>query len=648
MAIGYIRRSKHPHHGEAEVRTTRKLHRWALTLAAVLALVMGCAVTAQAQGLTVTRITVDGQPAQSLSGAVVRVSAAARATPQTLQVGQALAPGTEITLPRGALVELTSANSNRITVHPGARFVAGMVTNRGELHQPLSGRVDFDVRRALDFFNVQYDRITASVKGTAYTIEIDPRKSLTVTIAAGLVEIERDVQVKIAGRDVQESGDAEGASDSLGGTIRIAEQLKAGQKRTYRLNVTEYLAEFKSFAEAEAYFARALVEAEAGGDTAAVYRAVANSMELSWKIGKPDLTLKLGERCLALARKMPDRVRESTCLRHIGAAHFSLGAYRRAAQHYEKAVALLEDGSAGVQPVLTWNLSHLGRAQHALGDYRAALDSYRRAAAVAERAYGGRDHRSIAFALYRAGITYETLGDYRNALAFMQKALAMQERMLPGADHPDIASSLMRIGRVHVFLNQPDIAMGMLQRSLAMHQRVYGGRDHDGTANVLHNLGRAYQAQRAYRKALEYHEQALAMRRRLYAGRDHLSIASSFQNIANSLASLKDHRKAIEFYEIALAMRERVVGASDHVDNATSLNSMGRSYEALGNNAKAVECYERALAMQQRVYSGRDHPFMVATLQNLARTAATLGDEARAGDYRKKAAAMRQRVAGAK
>src|SRR6185503_6324100 len=106
--------------------------------------------------------------------------------PQTLSAGQTVPPGAELTLPRGARIALVSSNGNRIILYPGARFVAGIITAQGESHQPLAGRIDFQVRKALDFFNVQYERITAAVKGTDYTIEIDPAKSLTLSVTEGV------------------------------------------------------------------------------------------------------------------------------------------------------------------------------------------------------------------------------------------------------------------------------------------------------------------------------------------------------------------------------------------------------------------------------------------------------------------------------
>src|SRR6185503_4016368 len=76
-----------------------RLLKW---LAAVL-IATGTAAGAQAQGLTVETIIVDGQPAQAVAGVQVRLPGTASGQPQTLKAGQAISPGAELTLPRGVI-----------------------------------------------------------------------------------------------------------------------------------------------------------------------------------------------------------------------------------------------------------------------------------------------------------------------------------------------------------------------------------------------------------------------------------------------------------------------------------------------------------------------------------------------------------------
>ena len=258
-----------------------------VAITAITAATFATAATAATPGLAIATITVQGQPVQSLADVQVRLPGAARSKGQTLTQSQVLAPGTELTLPRGATLVLLSSNDNSITLHPGARFVVGTVTARGETHQPQGGLISFQVKQALDYFNISYDRFTAAVKGTSYSVEIDAANSLTFSVTEGVVEVEREVEIRIAGApsnassNAQSSADADDAEDSpvsQGRGIRIAEDLKAGQRKSYKLNVAEYLDEFKNFSEAEAYFTQALTAAQTHGDAHRTIRALFNLM----------------------------------------------------------------------------------------------------------------------------------------------------------------------------------------------------------------------------------------------------------------------------------------------------------------------------------------------------------------------------------
>ena len=452
---------------------------------AILAIVMSSASIAYGQGLTVGAINIDGQPAQSAAGVQVRMPGTAASQPQTLKSGQNITAGAEITVPRGMRLELASSNGNKIVLHPGARFVAGAVTAQGESHQPLAGRVDFQVRRALDFFNIQYDRITAAVKGTEYSVEIDPAKSLKISVSEGVVEVERQVQVRVAG--MQRERAAARAADSEGSAVRVAEDLRAGGSKTYQLNAWEYLRDFNNFSEAESYFRTALSEAEAGKDNRRILRAVLNLMEIYWTIGKPAGAAELEGKCVAAARALA--AGEAACLRQVGNGYYELGEYRKAIGYHEKALGMHE------------------------------------------RIHPARDHPDVAALLNNLGANYFELGDYRKAMEYHERSLAMRQRVYAARDRSDVAALLNNLGANYQELGDYRKAMEYHERSLAMRQRVYAARDHIAVALSLSNVGLAYSGLAEYPRALGYHEKALAMRERMHGGRDHPDVASSISNL---------------------------------------------------------------------------------------------------------------------
>lgn len=603
------------------------------------------ATGAQDQGLTVATITVDGQRAQSVAGVQLRLAGAASVQTQTLKVGAAIPPGAELTLPRGASVELTSSNGNTIALHPGARFLAGVVTAKGESHQPLGGRIDFQVKKALDFFNIQYERITASVKGTDYSVEIDPAKSLKVSVSEGVVEIERQVQIKFA--DAASGAIGTDTTRNQGNGIRVAEDLKAGQSKTYRLDVEEYLAEFKNFGEAEAYFKKALADAEVSGNKRRVLRAVENLMELYWKIGEPRATLKLEGRCIELAQELSELVGEAECLYDAGIAYNDLGDYLRSIAFHEKSLAIKERFYAGRDHAgIAASLNSLGITYRLLSEYRKSIAYYEKSLAMKERLNAMRDHRSIATSLNNLGIVYGLLGNHGKSIEYFEKSLSMRERVYAEHDHPDFSQSFTNLGIAHNSLGEYRKAIDYHTKSLALSERLYAGRDHADIAGNFINLGSAYHSLRDYRKANEYYIKSLAMQRRLYAGRDHRGIAASLDGLGVTYDSLGDYHKAIDYYEKSLAIKERIYAGHDHAEIAENLSNLGGAYYSLGEYDKTMEYYEKALAILERVYV--DHSHIVQLLRSLAVLHNRVENPTQGARYRERAEAMTQRLKGTK
>ncbi len=243
----------------------------ALGLALVRALVglvlawAGLAQAADATGLRVASLTLQGQPVTSLADVSLRAPGHAKPQPQTLATGQVLPPGTEITMPAGASAVLLSQNSNAVTLFPNASFVVGTVTELGESHRPLAGKIEFQVRQALDFYNVSYNRFTAAVKGTVYSVEISPaQQTIEFHVTEGEVEVDQRLPLRVR-NSVDEASDAE-PSTAGAAELHLTDSLSSGERRKYDLNVESYLKEFGNFAEVEAYFNQALAAAERSGD----------------------------------------------------------------------------------------------------------------------------------------------------------------------------------------------------------------------------------------------------------------------------------------------------------------------------------------------------------------------------------------------
>ena len=79
-----------------------------------------------------------------------------------------------------ATAVLVSRNDNRITLFPGTVFIVGAVTDRGESHRPVSGKAEFDVRRALD---------ETVVAGVETTLPLHRRLAANEDVIAGDYDI---------------------------------------------------------------------------------------------------------------------------------------------------------------------------------------------------------------------------------------------------------------------------------------------------------------------------------------------------------------------------------------------------------------------------------------------------------------------------
>ncbi len=290
---------------------------------------------AAATGLRVTSLTLQGQPTSALVGVSLRAPGQAKPQPQSLATGQVLPPGTEISLPSGASAVLASQNNNAVTLFPGASFVVGTVSEHGESHRPLAGRIEFQVRQALDFYNVSYNRFTAAVKGTVYSVEISPaQQTIEFHVTEGEVEVDQRLQLRVRSR-LDEAGDAEPSTPGAA-ELHLTDNLASGEKRKNDLSVDSYLQEFGNYAEVEAYFNEAMAAAERSGDGRKIHRAVINLMEAYNATGQAQATVNLAQRCLNPAS--PSRTPNATqrCNTSLGNAYQTLGRYREAIESHQQ------------------------------------------------------------------------------------------------------------------------------------------------------------------------------------------------------------------------------------------------------------------------------------------------------------------------
>ena len=576
---------------------------------------------ADATGLRVKSISLQGQPASSLAGVLLRAPGQANPQPQNLATGQVLPPGTEISLPSGASAVLVSQNNNAVTLFPGASFVVGTVTEHGESHQPLAGKIEFQVRQALDFYNVSYNRFTAAVKGTAYSVEISPaQQTIEFHVTEGEVEVDQRLPLRVRGR-VEEASDDEpltvGAAE-----LHLTDSLVSGERRKYDLNVESYLKEFGNYAEVETYFNEALAAAERSGDGRKIHSAVINLMAAYNATGQAQSTLDLAQRCQSAAQSAGTRaaaaVAANRCNTFLGNGYQLLGRYRQAIESFEKVLETERSrgrGRTGIRVAVT--LNNLAIAYQALGELDRALALLTESSKMREQIEGPVDSLGIARSRSNLARLHFQRGNLQQAVALYQQAIAMTRKVQQGADHPDLASQLAGLGAVYTELGDFPGATRQYEQALAMVRSLFPGREHLASATYLSSLGFVKYREGKAAEARRLAEESLAIRRRLLGEVNHPAIAVNLSELGLALIDLGEQALATQRLEEALAMNIQIFGNRDHPAIATSLNNLSLARAKAGELDAALDLQQRALKMEQAVYGDIDHPAIARSLINM-------------------------------
>ena len=617
------------------------MRRWMRAVAGFFAVFfLSCLSTqALATTLTVTALQLDSAAVEQAGDVLVRQSGEETAQRQILKRGQVLQAGTELTAPRGLQIELTTANSNRITLYPGAKFVAAVITDQGESHMPLLGRIAVDVHKALSFFNLSYDRITAGVKGTVFVVDVEPQKSFGLQVNEGVVEVEQRVRVAIDGDGQRQSVESD--------NIHLVENIRAGESRAYSLSEEAYFAKFKTYADAEAYFRTALEEARATGDARQIYRAVVNLIEVLIRLGRFGSIAELRETCEESARSAKIVLGDAECLEGQGVATVGQGRLAEGLDVLRRALTLFQTRLQGRDHVLiAVAMSNVASALEKLGEYRQAASHLEMAVLMCNRLRrsSGVSNSVLIGTFQNLGMVYGRLGDHRREAAMLERSVEFYRRIIGGGDDPGLAAAIHNLGSAYYWLGNYGLAKSSYLQSYEMNRRLYGNRDHPATASGLFVLGTVHNATREYPKALSYHQLALEMRQRLSQGQENLEIAASLNNLATTRFALGDIQGAKNSYERSLAMKDRLLAGRDHQDIATGLVGLGTCYQRLGDYPRALDTMKRALEMMGRLTSGRDSEIASGALHNIGVTLALTGDDARAVDALNKAIQMNDRM----
>ena len=133
---------------------------------------------------------------------------------------------------------------------------------------------------------------------------------------------------------------------------------------------------------------------------------------------------------------------------------------------------------------IEWSFAKLGGAAYEAAEYDKAAEHYQRAIALLEHAFG-RENVQIANALADLALVRQWQGEAPDALVAIREAVALDEKLLPPGD-PATASHVVTESDVLEQLHRHDEALAALDRAIAMMRALYKG-DHQDIADALHS-----------------------------------------------------------------------------------------------------------------------------------------------------------------
>ena len=292
------------------------------------------------------------------------------------------------------------------------------------------------------------------------------------------------------------------------------------------------------------------------------------------------LTLHAG----ALRAVGTDDSGRADALDSMGVIYLKLGRYPEAADHHERALALL--ARIGDRIGEARSLNQLGNIHLWTGRYAEAVDSYRQALAV-QRNIGDRAGQTRT--LGNLGAAYQRLHRFAEAVDHLERAHVLAREF---GDRVGEANAVGNLGIVYGKMRRFGDAVEQHRRALRIQEEI---GDQTGKIRTLTNLGDACMLAGRFQEAVDHSEQACAMAREI-GGRP--SEARALINLGTARHRLHQDSQAIEHLEQALELTREL---GDQLGEAYASFGLGSAYRAIAREATAIEHLANALDLARRL-----------------------------------------------
>jgi len=244
----------------------------------------------------------------------------------------------------------------------------------------------------------------------------------------------------------------------------------------------------------------------------------------------------------AEAISLPAGVARGLLLQATG--YFQLGEFQQALASYQAGFDRAK--AVNLPDVMGGCLNGIAAVEMKRGEVLAALDHFEQALAFLEQAG---DKEKLAGIHNNIAIIYYNRGDYDEALDYMFKAQLLYEEL---RNEAGVGIVLNAIGNIYNKMDQPDQALHYFQQALAIAEST----EHKQLkASCLVNMGEIFSRKSAWADALKQNIQALAVAREL-GNREYTAVC--LNNIGDARREMGDNAAALENYLASLKIFEEM------------------------------------------------------------------------------------------
>jgi CHAT domain-containing protein len=276
---------------------------------------------------------------------------------------------------------------------------------------------------------------------------------------------------------------------------------------------------------------------------------------------------------------------EAQALNILGETYYSTGELRRAAELFERALAVWAKAGGDRRGEALCHLN-IGYSLLDLGELRNADEHFQQALALWQAVD---DRQSIALTQTALGMVYSLWGDLDQSLNLHRQAAELFRSI---GNRQGEAAALIGVAAVYERLSRYDTALDNYTRAAELHRQI-GNRDSIALTELY--IGRTYYAKGEYSRALENYRQSLAWSRAV--GNQNLE-ANVLQGIGSTEITLNQREQALEAFNQALSLY-RAIG--NRRKEASTLNDICYIYSKSDEPQKALTCFRQALSLDRAV-----------------------------------------------